>query len=99
MIHKDGGSIQEALIKITKIVQPKTIRADHEPGSVGNEFSVYLHEKQIPLNVNALGDHHALGIINNFAGRSKEILTRTFLNKNITRWINSIGAINNHYNK
>ena len=41
---------------------------------LGNEFSEYLHEKQIPLNANALGDHHASGIIDNFAGIIKQMI-------------------------
>ena len=53
MINRDGGSIREAFIKMTKIVQPKAITPDHEPVFFGNEFSDYLHEKQIPLNANA----------------------------------------------
>ena len=56
---------------MTKIVQPKTIMSDHEPAFLGNAFSEYLHEKKIPLNATALGDHHALGITDNFVGRIK----------------------------
>ena len=73
MINKDGVSIREAFIKMTKIVQPKAIMSDNESAFLGSEFSEYLHEKQIPLNVNALGDLHALGIVNNFALRIKTI--------------------------
>ena len=78
MISKDGGSVREAFIKMTKIVQPKTTMSDNESTFLDNEFSEDLHEKQIPLNVNALSDHHALGIIDNFAGTIKTILTRLF---------------------
>ena len=56
-------------------------------------------KKQIPLNVNALGDHHALGIIDNFAGRIKRILTALFLDNSNTRWIHAIGAIVKRYNR
>ena len=49
--------------------------------------------------MNALGDQHASGNIDNFALRIKTILTRLFLDNNSTRWINSIGAIINHYNR
>ena len=73
MIKTDGGSVREAFIKVTKIVQPKTIMSDHEPAFLGNEFSEYLHEKQIPLNINAVGDHHALGIVDNSTGRTTRI--------------------------
>ena len=46
MINTDGGSVREAFINMTKIVQPKAIMSDHEPAFLGNEFSEYLHEKQ-----------------------------------------------------
>ena len=95
MIDKDGGSVREAFIKMTKIVQPKTVMSDF----LGNEFSEYLREQQIPLHVNALGEHHALGIIDNFSGIVNRILTALFLNNNSTIWINSVGAIINHYNR
>ena len=35
MINKYGGSVREALIKMTKIVQPMTIMSDHEPVFLG----------------------------------------------------------------
>ena len=59
----------------------------------------YLDNLQIPLNVNALGDHHAVGIIDNFAKRIKEILTKMFLKNDSTRWIDYIRGIISHYNK
>ena len=31
MINKRGGSVREAFMKMTNIVQPKTITSDHEP--------------------------------------------------------------------
>ena len=49
----------------------------------------YLDGKKIPLNVNALGDPHALGIIDNFARRINKI-SRVFLENKNTIWINSI---------
>jgi len=99
MIKRDGVSVREAFIKMTKIVQPKTIMSDNESAFLSNAFSEYLHEKQIPLNLNGLGDHHALGIIENFAGGIKTKLTRMSLDNKSTRWINSIGAIINRYNR
>ena len=52
MITRDGVSVSEAFIKMT-IVQPKTTMSDNESACLGNAFSKYLHEKQIPLNANA----------------------------------------------
>ena len=49
--------------------------------------------------MNALGDHHALGIIDNFAKRIKTTLTAMFLKNNKTRWIDYKEGIVNHYNR
>ena len=63
---------------MTKCVKPRCIISDHDPAFLSNEFSSYLDKLQIPLNVNALGDHHVLGIIDKFAKRIKTILTAMF---------------------
>ena len=48
--------------------------------------------------MNALSDHHALGIIDDFALRIKTILTALFLKNKSTNWVNSIQNIVRHYN-
>ena len=47
-------------------------------GHLSKDFTEHLDKLQIPLNVNAISDHHALGIIDNFAKRIKTILTAMF---------------------
>jgi hypothetical protein len=64
-------------------VKPRSILSDHDSSFLSKEFTEHLDKLQIPLNVNAISDHHALGIIDNFAKRIKTILTAMFLkNKN-----------------
>ena len=100
LINKDGHSVKEAFIKMTKFEKPRCIISDHD-SALSNEFMKYLDHLQIPLHVNALGDHHALGIIDNFARRilKKKPLTAMFLKNNNTRWIHVIDNIIAHYNK
>ena len=84
---------------MTKFEKPRCIISDHDSAFLGNEFSTYLDKLQLPLNVNALGDHHALGIIDNFAKRIKTVFTAMFLKNNSTRWIDSLNNFIAHYNK
>ena len=99
LISKDGNTVKEAFIKMTKFVKPRCIISDHDPAFLSNEFSSYLDKLQIHLNVNALGDHHVLGIIDNFAKRIKTILTAMFLKNNNTRWIHVLDKIVAHYDR
>jgi len=83
---------------LIKDVKPRSILSDHEGSFVSKEFSTYLDKLQIPLNVNAVSDHHALGIIDNFARRIKTILTTMFLKNKNTKWTDDINRIIFQYN-
>ena len=83
---------------LTKGVKPRSIISDHEGSFISKEFTAYLDKLQIPLNVNAISDHHALGIIDNFARRIKTILTKMFLKSNNTKWTDDIDRIVFQYN-
>jgi len=99
MLNKDETNVKQSLIKIFKEAKPRVILSDHEPAFLSKTITSYLDGLKIPLNVNALGDHHALGIIDNFAKRIKTILTALFLQNKNTIWINSINNIVSHYNR
>jgi len=98
LLNKEANTVKEAFIKMTKIVKPRSIISDHDSAFLSKEFTSYLDKLQIPLNVNAIGDHHVLGIIDNFAKRIKTILTSTFLKNNSTKWIHIIDNILRVYN-
>ena len=99
MINKDDITVKQSIIKIFKESKPRSILSDHDSAFLSKVVTSYLDGLKIPLNINALGDHHALGIIDNFAKRIKTILTALFLKSNNTNWINSIHNIVQHYNK
>ena len=84
---------------LTKIFKPRSIISDHDGAFTSNIFQKYLDQLKIPLTLNALGDHHALGIIDNFAKRLKETLTKLFLSNGNTNWTNHINNIVEHYNR
>ena len=47
----------------------------------------YLEDNNVILTMNAIHDHHALGIIDNCSKHSKTMLTKTFLFNKPTRWV------------
>ena len=83
---------------VCKNSNTESILSDHDSSFMSTTVQAYLSSLKIPLNVNALSDHHALGIIDNFALRIKTILTAMFLKNKSTNWINSIQNIVRHYN-
>ena len=63
-------------------VKPRSILSDHEAGFLIDPVQKLINKNNIALNVNAMHNHHALGIIDNFARRLKTSLTTYFLKKN-----------------
>ncbi len=97
--NKDDITVKQSISNIDKEANPRCILSDHDSEFRGKVVISYLDCLQIPLNINALEDHHALGIIGNFAKRIKTILTALFFKHNHTHWINSINNIVQHYNR
>ena len=52
--------------------------SDNDSSFLGSEFQKVLVKHDIHHDPNAVGDHNALGIIDNFAKRIKRILTAYF---------------------
>ena len=63
MLNKDDESVKKALITIFKDTKPESILSDHDSSFMSKTVQAYLSSLKSPLNVNALSDHHALGII------------------------------------
>jgi len=72
--------------------------SDNDSSFMGSEFQKVLVKNDIHHDPNAVGDHNALGIIDNFAKRIKRILTAQFLQTNKKNWIDSIQKIVKTYN-
>ena len=100
MKNKDSVSCVTALNNIMQKAhdKPRVILSDNDAAYLNKPFQDLLNSKQIALHTNALHDHKALGIIDNFARRIKATLTKTFLDDKSTRWINKIEAIVQNYN-
>ena len=97
---KDSEALTTAFQKIlTKAgVQPRSMLSDHEAGLFQEPFQLLLKKHNIALNVNSLHDHHALGIIDNFARRLKTIITTIFLKSKTTKWTDRLADILRVYN-
>ena len=65
---------------------------------MSNQFDNMLLSHKITLRTVVVNDHHAMGIIDNFAKRIKTILTKMFLNNKNTNWIKYIQHIVSTYN-
>ena len=69
-----------------KVLKEKTKRhsiheiiTDNEGSFQSNIMDKYLEDNNIMITMNAMHDHHVLGVIDNFAKYLKTVLTKTFL--------------------
>ena len=97
---KDSEALTAAFQKLLGKagVKPRSIISDHEAGFLIDPFQKLINKYNIALNVNALHNHHALGIIDNFAKRLKTILTTYFLKNKTTKWTDQLQNIIRVYN-
>jgi transposase InsO family protein len=92
--------VESAFLKIiTESNKPNIILSDHEGAFLSNSFDRLLMSRKIILNVNIVGDHHALGIIDSFARRIKVIFTSIFLEYKTTNWIEHLQRVVDIYNR
>jgi len=97
---KDSKSACDALQKIIEEAgeSPKIIMADNDSAFKSDDFQELLDKNHIVLDMNVVGDHNALGIIDNFAKRLKMALSKKFIRSKSTNWIDSIQKIIDNYN-
>lgn len=79
-------------------INPKTIMSDSESAFLSSKFINFLESKDIKLEPVVLNNHHALGIIDRFCRTLKSRLTKLFLARKSTEWINDISNIIYQYN-
>ncbi len=85
IIHKTGPKI-------------RSIIADQDPAWTNDTWLNFIEKEKIAFNTNALKDHGALGIIDNFAKRIKLTLNKRFVDTNSTKWIDYIEKVITTYN-
>ena len=73
--------------------KPRSMLSDQDAAFLTTPFSKYVQKEQIATTTNALKDHRALGIIDNFAKRLKLTLNKTFVRTKNNRWLDIIQPI------
>ena len=101
MKNKDSENCAEAFDKILGRSggTPRSMISDQDRAFIQGPFLDLMDKKKIALTTNALKDHRALGIIDNFAKRIKDVLTKTFIRVKDVKWLGIIQEIVNRYNK
>jgi hypothetical protein len=85
LTHKTGPNI-------------RSIIADQDPAWTNDTWLNFMEKENIAFNTNALKDHRALGIIDNFAKRIKLTLNKRFVDTNSTKWTDYIEKVITTYN-
>jgi hypothetical protein len=80
-------------------VKPKAMFSDNDKAFLSDPFQDFAKKRNIFLKQNAHEDHRALGIIDNFAKRIKQTLTRRFGDEGSVKWIKIIREVVDNYNK
>ena len=98
--NKDIDSTTKALEEILSYNKssPDLVMSDNDSSFLGDKFQKLLVKYNIHHDANAIGDHNALGIVDNFAKRIKRILTAQFLHTQNKNWIDNIQKIIRTYN-
>jgi len=88
MKQKNSEACAAALKEILKRsgVKPRSMLSDQDGAFLQGPFEKYTTKEGIMMNTNALKDHRALGVIDNYARRLKAGLTKIFLRQKNTKW-------------
>ena len=99
MKNKNSSSCVMALeLAIKDRGKPRVLTSDNDSSFLSSDFTNLLDALGIVLDVNVLGDHNALGIIDNFAKRIKKIFTTIFLTKKQKNRVDYLDKVINTYN-
>ena len=100
MKTKDIDDCTMGLNKIFKIagLTPKTIMSDNDSSFKGGIFQKLLKRYDIDHDMNIVGDHHALGVVDRFARTLKSILTKIFLRNEKNNWYDYLEKVIDRYN-
>ena len=100
MMQKDSPACLEAFKEILKRSKgkPRSMISDQD-GAFLNEFQDYCEKEGIVANTNALHDHKALGILDNFVKRIRLVMTKRFLTNSDLKWTDFIQKIVDNENK
>ena len=101
MKSKDVSDVIAALKTMFKLSKEKPIliMSDNDSSFLSNECQEFFAKENIISEPNVLGDHNALGIIDNFAKRIKGILGKYMLKNKSDDWVDELHKRIILYNK
>lgn len=79
-------------------IKPKLIMSDSDSSFLGKKFKSMLESKNIRLDPVVVDNHRALGVIDRFARTLKTRLTKVFIGKGDTNWVDYLDTIMPQYN-
>ena len=102
MTAKDGDNVAGALLSIIMEhdVHPRVILADSDAAYTSAAFKEVMDKYDIAMDNVTVGDHNAMGIIDNFAKRLKFIFTKNNVKNDFTqRWVHRLQSVIKQYNQ
>ena len=102
MKSKDTESCLDALqyiIDKKAKARPRGMMADQDAAFQDKEWQKVMSENEIAFTMNALQDHKALGIIDNFAKVMKSSLNKFMEDDKTYKWIDYFQTVIDNYNK
>lgn len=95
-------NVSDCITAFEKIISsgniPHSLFSDNDSSFLSKSFTNMLDQNRIAFNVNTINDHHALGIIDNFARRLKLIISKNMLRNNDKNWVNHLQTIITRHN-
>ena len=100
MMFKDGDSCAGALqsIIMEHKVSPHVLLSDSDAAYFSKSFTEVLDKHKIILNNVIVDDHHAMGIIDNFARRITLIFEKFFIKNKNHKWVQKLQSVISTYN-
>lgn len=99
MKQKDLESVMQAIKMMFKLYGvPDNIMSDSDSTFTSHEFQKLMKEKEITHDTVPVGDHKSLGIVDRFARTLKTKLTKIFIARKETNWIDYIDKVVEKYN-
>lgn len=96
---KSKDDMHEAMETLLKGGAPVEIMSDNGVEFMNNKVQELLRTKAVNHNVNAVGDHKALAVIDSFSRTLKAMLHKHFTHSKDTVWVDKLDEFLNIYNK
>ena len=98
-----GKDIDDCTMGLNQIIKkagltPLTIMSDNDSSFMGGKFQKLLSKYNINHEINIVGDHNALGIVDRFDRTLKTVLTKIFLRSGKNNWYDHLDKVISTYN-